>query len=1158
LTLVLSYANLVVANFKFNKSALMTKRNFISSVFDWISEKKFILSILILTAIFGYVGYRFASKGGVQAAKLWTDNGVVVSDEGGDQTLGKHSVASSDDEGAFIVWNDIDWNGSGTDNVTKIQKFNKQGVAQWNAGGVDVCSSCSGDYMNPMVTRDGSGGAVVIWEDSSSHFYAQRLDSSGTIQWAATGVQVTDLSGSPVHIGTATDDDIIFVFNNSGQIYVQSITSSGSLQFGVSGQSIPTASVSQVQGIQIGNSVFLAWDQGSEGNKSLYVQKIDATDGSEVWTSGGVELGSVGWGGEADISSDGSGGMFLVWTRGDQFVYAQRVDSTGSLGYSGGGGGYGGYGNPVCNANYYEGSCGSIGDQTTCETSYMEECGEGCTTYNCYWYDYGGTCNMDTTTCDLSGGGSDPVILNPDEDPSYIAYHPKVTYGPNGDLYAAWSVNWGYEAVDWWVNYQKVNSSGDLQFGSTTGYEATGSWKQQLDSHSVLEDIVRSGDGFLLLMREFEYHSSWDPYSMDSLTWDVNHWSGYQEADLTAQLYDSTGMAVWDSPEVVITNVTNGQGLASTAYNGAGGMIAAWHDYRGYTGEPGGPWYGERDIYAQYITPAGRIDNLPSGLGAVNEMNVGEDLTTGEHVGEISVGVRDMDNDGRFFAGVWVGFNQIHNWSGISGSATDSKSFLHYDDVSCSPNCTIADVPGTQYSDYTLYIPIPEGRNSGSVRICPDATNLTEVTEECANGETFTDGETKLVGGNNVTVTKVTLSADSKSYWKATGVTGTGGVSLLNDFALKDTLSRLEVSQASTHTIEFGTIEGIGGDSADTIEITFDPVSQAWDLGSITVDDIDMAAGGSDLTLCTGGGASCSAAAGTWGIDINTTTDVITFTAPTDGVGAIAASTGIVVEVGDNATYQTAGANNIVNPGIVADYEVHMKNTYNSGSGGVETGEVEIPIVDDDTVNITGYIDTTMSFDIDTAVTDVQCDAAGGTNPCDSHGGATDDSGYIVDLGEMTTESVNASGGSVLHADGSTGDINYIWFDLETNAASGAIVSVVSANGGLDKGAGDIIPSVSDGGAAIVSGSGLYGINHASGLTNSTVVGTLLVDTDCDDASGGNYCDVPTSTPETLFHSDSLPVDDGRLQISVGASPDSEDATGTYTDQLTFVATSTF
>jgi hypothetical protein len=46
--------------------------------------------------------------------------------------------------------------------------------------------------------------------------------------------------------------------------------------------------------------------------------------------------------------------------------------------------------------------------------------------------------------------------------------------------------------------------------------------------------------------------------------------------------------------------------------------------------------------------------------------------------------------------------------------------------------------------------------------------------------------------------------------------------------------------------------------------------------------------------------------------------------------------------------------------------------------------------------------------------------------------------------------------------------------------------------------------------------------------------------------------------PIVIFDSNSLPVDDGRMQFAVGAAPDSEYGTGTYTDQLTFIAASTF
>lgn len=42
---------------------------------------------------------------------------------------------------------------------------------------------------------------------------------------------------------------------------------------------------------------------------------------------------------------------------------------------------------------------------------------------------------------------------------------------------------------------------------------------------------------------------------------------------------------------------------------------------------------------------------------------------------------------------------------------------------------------------------------------------------------------------------------------------------------------------------------------------------------------------------------------------------------------------------------------------------------------------MEVPIIDDDTTNISGYVDSFITFDIDTAATDINCDATGGEIP---------------------------------------------------------------------------------------------------------------------------------------------------------------------------------
>jgi len=533
-----------------------------------------------------------------------------------------------------------------------------------------------------------------------------------------------------------------------------------------------------------------------------------------------------------------------------------------------------------------------------------------------------------------------------------------------------------------------------------------------------------------------------------------------------------------------------------------------------------------------------QIDSLPSGLDVEDTSGNNIEIGTSNGLYGSDVTVRLKDNStGLTISDVNADLTADRDWASISGESNSSTG------QSVVSNLTSA--PGTA-STHTLYIPIPTGVVSDTVLICPDASTMSDVKPTCSNVTI------KRVGDSGVSKVEI----NSQDYWKVEGLTGTGGISLFNSFALKDTLTRLEISQSSDHTIQFGSVNGLL-DIGDTIEVQFDPSGHNWNLGSIAVGDIDLEDDGTDLSL------AAAADATHWGASINTGTDTITFTHPTAAdFEDIAANSILVVKIGTVA--DGPGVNQIVNPSTAASYEITMKNTYSAGSGGTETGEVEIPIVDDDTVNITGYLDTTLSFDIDTVSTDTDCDASGGASPCDSHSSASDDVGYVVDLGEMTLTTVNKSGDSVLHADGLTGNINYIWFDLESNADGGTVVTVVSANEELSGPGSNSIPSVVTGSEQQIAVlSGLYGLNHRSGLVNTTAAGSLVVHVDCDCTSGDSYyCDIRDSegsgTPIEIFNSNGNPVDDGRVQWAVGAAPDSDSGTGTYTDQLTFVATATF
>jgi hypothetical protein len=269
-----------------------------------------------------------------------------------------------------------------------------------------------------------------------------------------------------------------------------------------------------------------------------------------------------------------------------------------------------------------------------------------------------------------------------------------------------------------------------------------------------------------------------------------------------------------------------------------------------------------------------------------------------------------------------------------------------------------------------------------------------------------------------------------------------------------------------------------------------------------------------------------------------------------------------------NPIVVTIASTHMLNPTNITSYNIYL-----SGSG--ETMTLQVPIVDSDTVDITGYISSSLSFDLDTTTL-----ASGATYPdcdaisCLAYEGQTltIPTNYTVDLGNLTIAFVNkSSSGEVLHADTGTGVINSIYFDLSTNAASGAVVTYKSLNGEL-RGPGhnttianDLdIPSVADGSTNITAGIAAYGIQMSSlpgylrlGTGTQTVNCGSTVDTYCvmgaiEEGTGNN---LQTAQP---IYTTTGPIEKGRGKIDVAAAIDGTNVPGTYIDQITFIATSTF
>ena len=92
--------------------------------------------------------------------------------------------------GAIITWED---ERSGNSDIY-AQRVDENGMPQWTADGVAVCTT-GDDQVMPRITPDGSGGAIIAWTDysisyDSIYVYAQRVDANGVMQWVEGGVAV--------------------------------------------------------------------------------------------------------------------------------------------------------------------------------------------------------------------------------------------------------------------------------------------------------------------------------------------------------------------------------------------------------------------------------------------------------------------------------------------------------------------------------------------------------------------------------------------------------------------------------------------------------------------------------------------------------------------------------------------------------------------------------------------------------------------------------------------------------------------------------------------------------------------------------------------------------------------------------------------------------
>jgi len=471
--------------------------------------------------------------GGVDAFSItsWSDN-VIIAAVPGRATTGLVTVSVDG-----VVSNPVDlvilWTLSNPDNV--------------------AIASTTDHQLRPKITTDGSGGAIMVWEDyratNGLDIYAQRVDSTGAVLWATDGIGVSVTSG--IHRNPAITSDgsggaiIAWEDNRSGNydIYAQKLSASGAAQWTANGVAIIKAASFQdkVEIISDGSGgAIMVWEDyrdGATNGYDIYAQRVDRS-GSPSWTKNGVSVtNAVNSQNLPKIVSDGSGGAIITWE--DQRnsgttnidIYAQKILSTGELAW------------PINGIII----CNGILNQRDPELT-----SDGAGGAYIVWQDYrGGTISdvifnhVDTggvkTFGDLGHYVKEVASLNQRD--------PVITSDGSGGAIIAWTDYVNTPTLSAYA--QKVNAS----YAFPLRWAANG-----VEIHSdtlgvsSFPEITGDGNGGAIVV-----------------------WSGY---DIIGQKVDHRGVIQWGPNGVGITTAWNNTGNKQIISDGSGGAIVVWEDYR--------------------------------------------------------------------------------------------------------------------------------------------------------------------------------------------------------------------------------------------------------------------------------------------------------------------------------------------------------------------------------------------------------------------------------------------------------------------------------------------------------------------------------------------------------------------------------------------------
>lgn len=264
----------------------------------------------------------------------WPADGLALCTHA--STQNDPAIASDGVGGAYLVWADPR---TGSSDIYALRLVSGGLAPGWPADGRGVCTA-AGEQLNPVVVGDGAGGALVAWSDlrgSSEDVYVQHLLAGGTVDgaWAANGALlsgaaqqqafptiVSDGSGGALvawedgrNGGALTSQKDLFAGHMTALGLPDTAwTVNGELLALVPGfDQVSPQAVSDLNG-----GAIVTWLDARNGTSDLYAMRILA-DGTLApgWTADGVEVvNTVGEQARPVLVTDGAGGAIIAWQDG--------------------------------------------------------------------------------------------------------------------------------------------------------------------------------------------------------------------------------------------------------------------------------------------------------------------------------------------------------------------------------------------------------------------------------------------------------------------------------------------------------------------------------------------------------------------------------------------------------------------------------------------------------------------------------------------------------------------------------------------------------------------------------------------------------------------------------------------------------------------------